>query len=94
MDSTEIKGSTPEGLRNYARELGSFCQRLKDEMRDFYNAHLKMHDYWQGDQYDQFTEEYRTLCQKINSEITELDGLRIYLLKKADELETARKIQL
>ena len=89
-----INGSTPEGLREYAEAIKIFCVEIHNEMSVFFQNHLKMNKYWQGEQYDQFTEQFRILCQKTEKEVQQLMALRKIILNKADELEKSLSIEL
>ncbi len=89
-----LNNSNPESLREYADQIKKFSILTLNSMDDFFDHHLKANRYWQGNQYDQYTEQFRILCKKVEQEIRELMEFRKKILLKADELERKQNINL
>ena len=95
MNTTEIlNNSNPQSLRDYATQLKAFCVSTLNAMDDFYKHHLQANKYWQGNQYDQYTEQFKVLCKKVEEEIRHLMEFRKLILAKADELERKQNVNL
>ncbi len=89
-----LNNSNSESLRDFCNELQKFGVDIVSEMNDFFKKHQQMHNYWSGEQYDQFTEQFRILCLNTHNEVREMLELVKRARAKADELDVASAVKL
>ena len=94
MEHGVINNSSPEELRHFAAEVETYCNEVEASLDDLIRNHKKIGAHWTGDQYDQFSSKFAFIHKNVMQKIQELMDLKKYILKKADELEAARKISV
>ena len=89
-----LNNSNSQSLREFCDALEKFGADITDEMNEFFKAHQKMGRYWSGEQYDQFTEQFRVLCVNTYNEVQEMLALVKKARQKADEFDVASGVNL
>ena len=89
-----LNNSNSESLRQFCNELQKFGVDIVNEMSEFFKNHQKMGQYWSGEQYNQFTEQFQVLCMKTYNEVTAMLELVQRARAKADEFDVASGVKL
>ena len=89
-----LNNSNSQSLREFCGELERFGAEITVEMDEFFKTHKKMSKYWSGEQYDQFTEQFRVLCLNTYNEVQEMLKLVKKARAKADEFDVASGVNL
>lgn len=94
MDSQSIKNSSPEALEAYAGRLEQFINNVAEYMISIKKTHENMHEFWSGDQYDNFTDYIDSVTDEIKKQLIDLDHTKKFIREKAVKLRTARGVKI
>lgn len=94
MDAQSIKNSSPEALEAYAKRLEQFINNTTEYMISIKKTHENMHEFWGGDQYDNFTDYIDSVTDEVRKQLIDLDHTKKFIRDKANKLRTARGVKI
>ena len=97
MARTTIQSTTERPdlvLENYIKKLDTFLAQSMLNLKNMKNKHQQMSVSWKGEQYDRFTVILNETIKDAAKELTEIQKLREFLVKKLKEIKEAMRHKL
>ena len=79
--------SSPEAIRNYAKQIQKFIQQENQVLMDLKRAHSNVGSEWRDEQYRKFGQELDTMTRQIKNMLPAFESYKKHLAKKAGQLD-------
>lgn len=89
-----IKSSDAEGLERVSKGIMEYADNLKKNIKDLMYTHDNMYQYWQGPQYNDFTNVILEVNSVIVKEVEKLEGLAKHAHMLSVQLEKSQNSSL